>query len=431
VIITGLNLLALLVNTRALGVSTLGVLIVIQATSELASSLTSFQTSQAMMRFGAQPWTQNQFAELRSLYRYLLVLDITAASVAGVVTLVLVVAFGALFALDEHSRTLAAVYAVSLFFQATGASIGALRLTERFGLVSVLGVITAMALLVNALLLAALRAPLDTYVVTIAAITTIGGLATILVAAARLEGLVRRPQEERGEPVTRLNRKAVLRFALATSASGAIMGLGQRGEVLIISSILGPAAAGLYGVAFRVAALASRIGDVGRQAAYPEIAMAAGRGDPDLARSITLKATGAAALVAIPLFIGLLMFGGTLLVVAFGEQYEPAYPSLVWLGGATCLYACGFALGPYVQIVYGAGRYLWLTILSFAGFLLGAVAGPLLFGLAGAGIGRLILMAILFSLLLVAAIRLAPAVSPAKLGAHAADAKPQVGTETS
>src|SRR5690606_5664740 len=79
-----------------------------------------------------------------------------------------------------------------------------------------------------------------------------------------------------------------------------------------------------------------------------------------------------------------------------GSEYAAAHPNLIWLMTSTLLYACSFTLGPYIQVAYGAGRFLAFNAVAFGAFVAAGAAGPLLLGTAGAGMG-----AALYSLALV------------------------------
>ena len=91
--------------------------------------------------------------------------------------------------------------------------------------------------------------------------------------------------------------------------------------------------------------------------------------------------------MAAPLFLIIVFFGATVLTFISGPEFAAAHPNLIWLSTSTLAYTLTFGLGPYVQIGFGSGRYLQLVGLAFAMFLIGAVAGPLLFQEAGAGMG--------------------------------------------
>lgn len=393
VAVTLMGFAALTLNTRALDMAGLGVLFLIQATCELTSKVLAFQNWQTMIKFGAEAVQARDAARLRAAWRMGFWLDTLAAVVAAVVAAGLFLAAPALIGLDPETGRLGLIYAATLLLSGSGASIGALRLLDRFGQVVAINVAGAAVLLVNAGVLWAADAPLRLYLISIPAITAAMSLALIVAGYARTRQAARALDTDAAASATlearALDRRGYFRFAMGVSATGTLNAMRQRAELLVVGAILGPAAAGLYGVAYRVAATLARFADSGRQAVYPVLGQLVADGAFRKAAMLSLRLCRLGLLVGIPAVIALAVFGADMLRLVFGEDFVAAAPNLLMLGIGTAIYVVIFPLGPLIQIAIGSGRFLILNLIAFAGFLVFGALGPWLYGQPGAGAGAM------------------------------------------
>jgi O-antigen/teichoic acid export membrane protein len=379
-----MSFVALTLNARALDVAGIGVLFLIQATCELTSRLLAFQNWQAVVKFGAEAVQANDPARLRATWRFGFFLDLIAAVAATTLAVALLLLAPRLVGLDPRHGALGLAYAASLLLSGSGSSIGALRLLDRFGMVVGANVISAAALLANAIVLWAFAAPLWVYLVSIPAITaTISGFLIVAGyfrtqhAADAMDDLVATP----------LDRQQFFRFALGVSAVGTLSVIRQRGELVVVGAILGPSAAALYGVAYRMAALMDRVAESGRQSVYPVISQLVADGAFPKALALAFRLSRIGLLVCIPGLFALALFGGDILRLLFGTEYVAAKSNLILLGAGAALYLITFPLGPLIQISLGAGRFLLLTIVASICFLIFGLLGPWLYGQEAAGAG--------------------------------------------
>jgi O-antigen/teichoic acid export membrane protein len=383
--ITGMGFAALTLNTRALELSALGILFLVQATCELTSKLLAFQNWQTMIKFGAHAMEEGDAGTLRAVWRFGFLLDLLAATAAAVIAGGLFLFVPGLIGLDADEGLVGLVYAASLLLSGSGTSVGALRLLDSFGVAVSINVTMAALLLVNAAVLWALSAPLWVYLVAIPVIS--GSMSGVLILAGFLR--VRRAARELGEggSGTGFDRRSFFRFALGVSAISTLSTMRQRGEVLLIGALIGPAASALFGVAYRVAALIARFGEAGRQSVYPVLGQMVARGEFANAAALAFRFCRLGLLVAVPGLAAMCFFGSEILTLLFGEKFNAAVPNLILLGAGSALYAATFALGPLIQVAIGPGRFLVLNLIAFCGFLPLAILGPLTFGQPGAGAG--------------------------------------------
>lgn len=392
--VAGLAFVALGLNTRALGSEDLGRLFLVQAACELTSKVVAFQNWQTFIKLGAEDGEGT--ADTMGLWVFGVALDFLAGAIAAGIIAVVFVFFPGVVGLDTETANWGLIYAASLLLSGTGTCIGTLRLYDRFGQVVAVNTLQAVLLLASAAVLYHLSAPLTAYLVAIPVIIAFCSVLLIVLGLRRI--LQQIPGPRRYWPAT-AERRAFLSFAFGVSASSSLTAFRQRGEVLLVGAILGPSAAALFGVAYRLAAVIARFAQSARISVYPEFSkMVAQNAFPE-ALALAGKLTRWTGLAGLAIIAAVVVAGGQVLALLFGAEFAKAYPNLVLLAAGTCIYTATFALGPLVQIAFGSWRFFTMNVIAFAGFMVFGALGPHLFGAAGAGSGAAAFSVILAALL--------------------------------
>lgn len=388
---------AFVVNTRALSLAEFGTLVTIQAICELVALIVKFQVWQPFSRFGAQALELRDGDAFRKYIFLGLTLDLGAAIVATGVCLAIFYAMNSLGISNPEYLAASYFYTITILAGGTGAAIGVLRVTDKFGINIGINVASAACLLASAIVLAYYQQPLTTYLFVIPLILVSSNI--ILISAGLIRGLNVSAQLGPTRSKSSYDRRNFVKFAFGMSVVGNINAVRQRGEQILISIMLGEAAAGLYAAAFRIAGIINRFAEAGRQSVYPEFAKLITASRTREARKIALRLTRTAFLVSFPFFLVLIVFGDVWLTLISGPEYSAAHPNLIWLSIGTLAYTLTFGLEPYVQIGLGAGRFVQIISVSFFLFLVGAVTGPVVFGAAGAGLGAALFGSVMVLLL--------------------------------
>ena len=386
---SGLGFLTLSLNSRTLSPSDLGILFLVQATCELAFAVCSLQPWSMVIKFGSEAIASRDGDLLRKVWRFALLLDVSAALVASA-TVVLVFRFvPGLVAIDASMGTWSLIYAASLAFSPSSAAVGALRLCDAFGAVVKLDVFATFLLFVNAVTLHFINAPLVTYLVAVPVVSVAEPLLKNLIAGRRISRVASGFSSSASHRPSSPRYGTMLRFALGAGGSSTLSALQNKGEILIIGGLLGPAAVALYGVAYRFAALFARFAEAGRQSVYPEIGYLLAIGRFDLAAKLGLRLTKFATVASLPALMGLFVLGSPMLSLTFGAAYSGSLPNMLLIAIGMAISLCTFALDPLIQAGWGAERFFLLNLVAFVAFVAAAVVGPLAFGMAGCGAGRI------------------------------------------
>jgi len=130
------NALVLIVVGRALGLEVAGSLFIIHAAMLTAAELGGFKSWQALIRFGVPHWTAGNVPALQSLVRFSIALDMASAVVAFL-AIEAFLWFGAhLIGLSPDYKPIAMAYCCVILLRQKSASIGVLRLIDRFDLLA-------------------------------------------------------------------------------------------------------------------------------------------------------------------------------------------------------------------------------------------------------------------------------------------------------
>lgn len=340
-----LGLASLTITARALGPEEFGVLVLIQAFVVVVDLIANFQVWQTMIRYGAGMLEGNREEEFRNLVKLCLALD----GIAAIAGCALAVAGGYLMAQwngwDQQTAWLAAGYGVVVLFNFSGASIGILRLYDRYALYTAPQLIGNTVRLCGVVAAWAMEQGLLAFL-----LSWVGGtlLQYLLMATLALRELLRHDSQGlSGRARLGLrNSPGALSFVISTKLQGAVR-LGSRElDTLLVGSFLGVGAAGLYKVVKQFSAVLGQFTDPFYQVVYPELARLWGRGDLTAFMRLVRRSVLISGAAGVAIWVGFIVLGHWLLVATVGPHFAPAYGLLVWYMSGTVIAIATFALLP-------------------------------------------------------------------------------------
>lgn len=181
--------------------------------------------------------------------------------------------------------------------------------------------------------------------------------------------------------------RALLSAAGANTAGDFLSALYIRADLYLVGLLLGPAPAGIYGMARQVATPIRQVWQSFDSLLVPAVARTIGRGGAAGATEALASASRLMLVIQLPLLIAILAIGRPLLAW-FGPGFEAGYWALVILGAAEVLQSA-LGVGDLVFIYLKPRIGLYLTAASIAA---GALAASLLipsFGITGAAFALL------------------------------------------
>jgi O-antigen/teichoic acid export membrane protein len=288
---------------------------------------------------------EDRKAQFRDLVKLCLALDVIAAIAGGA----LAVAGGYLMAQwngwDQQTAWLAAGYGLVVLFNFSGASIGILRLYDRYALYTAPQLIGSAVRLGGVVAAWAMEQGLLAFL-----LVWVGGtlLQYLLMAALALRELLRhdaRALSGRARLGLR-DSPGALGFVISTKLQSAVR-LGSRElDTLLVGSMLGVGAAGLYKVVKQFSAVLGQVTEPFHQVLYPELARLWGRGDLSAFMRLVRRSVLIAGAAGVAVWVGFIVLGHWLLVATVGPQFVSAYSLLVWYMSGTVIAIATFALLP-------------------------------------------------------------------------------------
>lgn len=347
-----LSLAVLAVAARALGPDGLGRLVLMHGFVQLVAEVVKFQSWQGVVRYGAAELERADGTGLARLVGFSLCLD-GAAAAAG--TLIAVLAGPPIALRMGWSAEVAALlpaYGAVTAFLVFGTAAGLLRLFNRFDLLAGQSAVANGVRLAGCLAAWAADGGIMAFALAWGAASAVAAVMPFPWAWRELarRGLSPKPGWPRG--ITRAHPD-IWRFSALTSLNSIIAMAPGPLALLMVGSLLGPSAAGLFRVARQFADASAKPAEFLAQALYPEAARLNARDEAGaLARLLRRLAMVAALLAA----MSLLLLGGLgrpLLDLTTGPAFVAAYPTMVALAVGSAFL---MASAPVEPLLIAGGR---------------------------------------------------------------------------
>ncbi|WP_310468304.1 lipopolysaccharide biosynthesis protein [Sphingomonas sp.] len=370
------------IAARALGLAEFGALSIVLAQIQLLIGIATFQSNQAVIRYGVAHIEANDRAAFQRLVKVGTLFDLAAALAAATAAVLLAPVIGRWAGWDGRLVLAAQIIAPLAFANAIATPKGMLRLFGRFDLLARHVTITPAARLIGTIVAAALGATLFGFVAVWLVSGLIGAAVALLFGwreAARrglLAGL--------GPSLRNLTagNAGIWGFSAIANLHSTLAMIPGHLSTFAVGVVLGPAPAGLMKVAQEVGTGLAKPIDLLNQTVYPDLARLAAEGRWRRLRRLVLKSGVIAAAVSAAITVLLALFGEYVVGAIFGASYRAAHHVLLLISLATTVSVSAFAVIP---ALYAAGRAtgpLFIALganLLFVAVLLGLLPSEQLF----------------------------------------------------
>ena len=361
-----LSLGYLALATRALGIEGFGQFILVVSFAQAISGLTSFQTWQAVIRWGQRREGVGQ------AIGFALGLDLLTFAVGSAIAALLLGLAGEWLPMPAELRGEALALTVVWLLAGRSTPTGILRLHDRYAQAAAADSTTSMVRIAGAVL-AAFVAPTITAFLLVWAVAEIATAAAYWRFSIRLEPLPLRAISLRRLPGAETGAWG---FVWGTGLSGMLLVASRQLIVLLVGALGGAAMAAIYRVAAQLGEGLLKLAQALLRATYPELVR-----DPGQARHIAARIgkiavfTGFAAIV-------LAAVGGHWLIVAIaGDEYAAAYLPMILLSAAAAIELAG---ATFEALLVSRGHALRNFVLRGVPTALAVAALPMVVTQAGA-----------------------------------------------
>ena len=357
-----LDLIALALTARVLGPEQFGILVLIQAYVRTLQRLLTFQSWQAIIRFGSGALERRGAGEFQSLIKFGLLLDVATALSACVVGLLGLQVAARWFDWSSETVTMASVLCLALPFSLGDTPTAILRLFDRFNLLAYRQVATSAVRFVLAL--SGFLAGAGLWFFILAAIVV-----RILEPMLGLVAAWRELRRQGFAGVLRAPLKGLMQrfpgiwgFAWSTNITSSIRMSTQEVDTLLVGGLVDATAAGLYHVAKRMVRVALQLAVNVQQAVYPDVAKLWAKGATRQFGTIVQRTNFLMGAMGCCALLMVIVGAQQIIIWTVGADFRDASPLLIlqMLAGTIMLF--GIALQPALMSMGLQRRVLQITL---------------------------------------------------------------------
>jgi O-antigen/teichoic acid export membrane protein len=320
------GLISLALTGRALGVLLFGTLMLINSYARLISGLAKFQSWQLVVRYGGRALDGGDALEFRDAIGFAIGLDLLGSIAATTIGIALVPLVAHWFGIPKRYLGDTILYCTLLPLLVPATPMGVLRSLDRFDLIAWQGTIAPIARAILICAAWAMHAELEAFL-TVWYVTIAGSAVCFWILAWRE---LRRRALLTGIRPTLRSRSLIgaWHFAVNVNISTALAAATGPLARLLVGALLGPIGAGLYRTASAISKAIGQPAGLLAKAFYPELMrMDIATRRPWLLMLRSAALSGVFALVAV---LALILFGRSLIELAFGRDFVGVYyPMLV------------------------------------------------------------------------------------------------------
>lgn len=388
------SLAYLAIAARSLGPVLFGGFTLILTYGQLIANLVQFQSWKGVIRFGAVHIAEDRPDRLARLVGFTATLDGASSLIGAVLAVLGVYLAGPLLHWSAQEQTQAALFGAVLLLSTGATATGMLRLFDRFDLLTLTEAVAPLVRLIGAIAVWVLGGG-------VVAFLTVWAIAALAQAIAGWVAII----AIHGSPLS-IGRSAfdravaenprIWRFMLQTNLSNSLSLFWLQTGTLAVGAVAGPAAAGGFRIADRIAKGIAKPVETITRALYPELARLVASNDRATLTTVFKRISWIAASLAVLLVVIAGLGGSLILRLVAGPQYAFAHVYLFLLAISAAIDLSGFALEPFHNAHGRAGRVLRSRAVGAVVYaLLLAVLLPTI-GAIGAAIAAIVTSLVIF-----------------------------------
>lgn len=367
--ITGLfSLIYLAIAARALGPVEFGIFMVVLTYAQLFANVVQFQSWKGVIRFGALHLSANERGRLSRLLGFTAVLDWSSAIGGAVLAAAGAFLLAPLFGWSPDVQDKAAVFAAALLLTTGATATGMLRLFDRFDLLIYCEAFSPSVRLIGAVVAWLSGGGVAAFLL-VWALASLAQMSTTWIAALLVHR--RRLSIGRGSLRQAVDENPGLwRFMWQTSLAGSFDFFWVQAGTLAVGAYAGPALAGGYRLADRIATSIAKPTETITRALYPELARLVASDDRETLRKLFARTAGISVALAAAVVLIAATAGRLILRLIAGPHFEFAQPFLLILAVSAAVNIAGFSLEPFHNAHGRSGRVLRARVVGTIAYLL-------------------------------------------------------------
>lgn len=398
------GLVYLAAAARALGPTRFGIFALVLTYAQLIANLIQFQSWKGVIRFGATHVAAGHSDRLARLLGFTATLDWTAALAGTVAAVGGVLLVAPQFGWTPEAQRDAALFAGALLLTTGATPSGMLRLFDRFDLLTYTEASAPIVRLVGAVAVwvggGGIAAFLLVWVLAAIVQTVLTWIAAVRIHRAHLA------INRRTFRLVIKENPGLWKFMWQASLSSSLGFIWMQTGVLAVGAFAGPAMAGGFRLADRIAGAIVRPAETLTRALYPELARLVARDDQARLRALFRRTVVVSVIVAILVVLFCAVAGSLVLRVIGGAAFVFAQPFLIVLAISAAIDLAGLALEPVLNAHGKSSEVLRARIAGAVVYILLLIALLPMLGAIGAAFAAAVSCAVMVALLALSARRL-------------------------
>ena len=341
-----------------------GLFAMVLAYGQLVANLVQFQSWKGVIRFGALHLDKESPDALQRLFGFTASLDVVSAVVGSILAIIAVPLVAPWLNWSQSEQYMPEAFGVILLLSTGGTPSGILRLFDRFDLLAITDAVGPTIRLVGAVIAWLTGGGVIAFL-GIWAGAAVGQLVSQWVAAVMIHGSRMSFGRESYRQSIAENPR-LWRYMLLTNISNSLSLFWMQVGTLAVGAVAGPAEAGGFRIASRLAKGVGKPIETVTRALYPELAKLSAGGSHATLKVLLWRFTLVASALGLVMMAGLAFGGEALLRLVAGKQFMFASGFLFLLGISAAIDLAGFALEPYHNATGRAGRVLQSRLIGAA-----------------------------------------------------------------
>lgn len=345
-----LALANLALTARLLVLENFGLLVLVQAYIAIVSQLVGFKTWGPLIKYGADAIAIGQVVTLQSVIRIAFWIDVAAAVVSFGLAVVGARLLAPLIGFSDNTVELITLYALTILLNVSGFAMGVLRLFDRFDLIAIQQILSPLIrfgiLCIGYLLEFSFHAVLATWVISEISgcvLLTVMGLKELHRQKLSVYGRISRFEELRG----------FFSFLLSTNLDSSIRMISRELDVVLVGLFVDKSGAGIYKLVVQLAGMIGRFTSPLSALLLPIFSRQAAMQSKAEIRRLVSRINWGIIVIFVWIYLVLLAVGEPVLLLFFGEAYQPAFGILLVYMVAAGL---GCILVPIVPLMQAYGK---------------------------------------------------------------------------
>ena len=327
-----LYFVAITVAARTLGADQFGVMVLITTYSVIVGRVATFQSWQAVIKYGASEKDKEQKDDFAQLIKFGFLVDVGSAIFGAAAAAAGILAF-LRGPLEERNLLEAALfYNLVLLFNFTGVFIGVLRLYDRFTVFAYQNIISAGIKLGGVIALGFFPAGIKEYILLWTGSEMAGSAFLIIRGWKELKKHNLHRFWKASIRGTSARNAGLTSFLFTTNIHATVKTFVKEMDLVLLGVLIGPAAVGIFKIVKQLSGLLNRFSDPLYQAIYPELASCWDQKNPNLFREMILRPVCGIAIPVLSVWIGFYFCGEWVLGTFLSPEYVSAYtPALIYM----------------------------------------------------------------------------------------------------